>query len=142
MALHGCSLHRRLGVIQLCGFVLSMKTGTNLKLITLLLQHNTFNSQSLTSFAPSGLGLARVMVYIMMLPVKTINQLQKKKKQTVLKKKKKKRKNEGCNRDYSLVLEADNSQGSCKLTLHNYQANNIFQLQGFHLQVMQMKTSS
>ena len=129
-------------VIQLCGFVLSMKTGTNLKLITLLLQHNTFNSQSLTSFAPSGLGLARVMVYIMMLPVKTINQLQKKKKQTVLKKKKKKRKNEGCNRDYSLVLEADNSQGSCKLTLHNYQANNIFQLQGFHLQVMQMKTSS
>ena len=76
-------------VIQLCGFVLSMKTGTNLKLITLLLQHNTFNSQSLTSFAPSGLGLARVMVYIMMLPVKTINQLQKKKKQTVLKKKKK-----------------------------------------------------
>ena len=118
-----------------------MKTGTNLKLITLLLQHNTFNSQSLTSFAPSGLGLARVMVYIMMLPVKTINQLQKKKKQTVLKKKKK-RKNEGCNRDYSLVLEADNSQGSCKLTLHNYQANNIFQLQGFHLQVMQMKTSS
>ena len=141
MALHGCRLHRRLGVIQLCGFVLSMKTGTNLKLITLLLQHNTFNSQSLTSFAPSGLGLARVMVYIMMLPVKTINQLQKKKKQTVLKKKKK-RKNEGCNRDYSLVLEADNSQGSCKLTLHNYQANNIFQLQGFHLQVMQMKTSS
>ena len=119
-----------------------MKTGTNLKLITLLLQHNTFNSQSLTSFAPSGLGLARVMVYIMMLPVKNINQLQKKKKQTVLKKKKKKRKNEGCNRDYSLVLEADNSQGSCKLTLHNYQANNIFQLQGFHLQVMQMKTSS
>ena len=119
-----------------------MKTGTNLKLITLLLQHNTFNSQSLTSFAPSGLRLARVMVYIMMLPVKNINQLQKKKKQTVLKKKKKKRKNEGCNRDYSLVLEADNSQGSCKLTLHNYQANNIFQLQGFHLQVMQMKTSS
>lgn len=127
-------------VVQLCGFVLSMKTGTNLNLITLLLQHNTFNYQSLTSFAPSGLGLARVMVYIMMLPVKTINQLQKKKKQTVLKKKK--RKNEGCNRDYSLVLEADNSQGSCKLTLHNYQANNIFQLQGFHLQVMQMKTSS
>ena len=76
-------------VVQLCGFVLSMKTGTNLNLITLLLQHNTFNYQSLTSFAPSGLGLARVMVYIMMLPVKTINQLQKKKKQTVLKKKKK-----------------------------------------------------
>ena len=79
-------------VIQLCGFVLSMKTGTNLKLITLLLQHNTFNSQSLTSFAPSGLGLARVMVYIMMLPVNTINQFQKNNKKNLQKKKKKKKK--------------------------------------------------
>ena len=77
------------------------------------------------------MGPARVMVYIEILPVKTINQLRKKKKQTVLKKKKK-RKNEGCNGDYSLVLEADNSQGSCKLTLHHYQANIISQLQGFH----------
>lgn len=39
-------------VVQLCGFVLRMKTGTSLKLITLLLQHNTFNSQSSTSFVP------------------------------------------------------------------------------------------
>ena len=91
-----------------------MKTGTNLKLITLLLQHNTFNSQSLTSFAPSGLGLARVMVYIMMLPVKTINQLQKKKKQTVLKKKKKKRKKRAAIEIIRLFL---------KLTIHKVPVN-------------------
>ena len=67
-----------------------MKTGTNLKLITLLLQHNTFNSQSLTSFAPSGLGLARVMVYI--IPTCKDHKSIAKKEETNCTKKKKKKK--------------------------------------------------
>ena len=53
-------------------------------------------------------------------PVNTINQLKTRlrkldlKKNWIIAKKK-----EGCTKDYVLVLEADNWQGSCKLSLHD-----------------------
>ena len=45
---------------------------------------------------------------IKILPLKTINQLQKKEKTVIEKNRTRSRKREGCNKDYVLVLEADN----------------------------------
>ena len=54
---------------------------------------------------------------IKILPLKTINQLQKRREKLYLKKDRtRSRKREGCNNDYVLVLEADNLQGSYKLS--------------------------
>ena len=72
-----------------------------------------------------GLETGKVMITVQAVikisPAKTINQLQTRKRK--LDKKKiyiiMTGRKEGCTKDYALVLEADNKQGSCKLSLHS-----------------------
>ena len=94
-------------------------------------QPNKFTVLQQSLLSHSGLGPARVMVdtlgRVSCVSIyqdsicKEHKSITKKKKHTVFEKKNRKRsrKREGCNKDYVLVLEADNSQGSCKFSLHN-----------------------